>query len=116
MILAECDFGSDSEVAERWGITRRTVSNYRRQLTDDAELLGLYQRKKKEFATSWVDDACKSIKVGALAYQRLCREGGAKDAMLIQAIVAGVKVFGELNVAYTALTDESSSDSESTET
>lgn len=107
MILAECDFGNDAEVAEKWGITRRTVCNYRKQLSEDPALLKLYTEKKKAFAASWVDDACQAIKIGALAYQELCKKKNPKDAMLIQAIAAGAKVFGDLNIAYTALVDSS---------
>ncbi len=113
-ILVEADFANDDEVAERWGITSRTIRNYRSRLETDKELSMLFQLKKQMFCRSWVDDASETIKVGATRLKQLIRVASTEeDAKVIHAIAGACKIMGELNIAYTALTDEPSPDLES---
>ncbi|MEM9264490.1 MAG: hypothetical protein AAGA46_03105 [Cyanobacteria bacterium P01_F01_bin.13] len=114
-VLAESDYATDKEVAGRWKIGVRTLENYRSQLKTDPNLLAEYHKQKTKLSVAWVDDASKTIKVCAETVQDLCKKKNPKHALLIQSVAGAAKIFGELNIAYTALTDEPSPDSESTE-
>lgn len=96
----------DTKTAEKWDVTTRTIRNYRTQLTSNDELFKLFEQKKKIFAESWVEDATAALKAGAERLKSLFAHGSSDDADLINAIAAGCKVLGELNITYTALTDE----------
>lgn len=115
-VLAETDYSTDKAVAGRWKIGVRTIENYRSQLKTDPELLAEYQEQKRRLSISWVDDASKTIKVCANTIQDLCEKKNPKHAMLISSIAGAAKIFGELNIAYTALADEPATDQQSKET
>lgn len=115
-ILVEAEFMGDIKAAEKWDVTSRTIRNYRTRLTSDADLLRLFEAKKKLFAESWVDDATAALKAGAKRLKDLFSDGTSDDSFLITAIAGGCKVLGELNITYTALADEPATDSESSET
>ena len=115
-VLAETDYSTDKEIAGRWRIGVRTIENYRSQLKTDPELLAEYHRQKHRLSISWVDDASKTIKVCAETVQDLCKKKNPKHAMLIQSVATAAKVFGELNIAFTALADEPTADQQSKET
>ncbi|MEL7494642.1 MAG: helix-turn-helix domain-containing protein [Cyanobacteria bacterium J06554_11] len=104
MILAEASLSNDTEVAERWGVSKRTIARYRARLAEDAELSLLVTLKTQMFCRSWVDDAAGVIKVAASEVKRRMRTAtNEDDAKVIHAIAGAAKIFGELNITYTAL-------------
>lgn len=115
-ILVECDFATDKEIAARWNVSTRTIENYRSQLKTDPQLLIEYNKHKDLFAADWVKDASRGIKTFIATLETVVKRKNPKDAQWITATATAAKFIGELSIAYTALTDESSIDSESTET
>jgi len=106
MILAEAEFSDDKDVAERWGVSDRSIRNYRKRLDSDPSFAALFQLKKQLFCRSWVDDAAEVIKVAAVQVKRRMRLAATEeDAKVIHAIAGAAKIFGELNITYTALQD-----------
>ena len=107
MILVEADFFGDKETASRWGITDRSIRNYRSRLAEDRQLSALFQVKRQLFSASWVDDAAKTLKVGlAELNKRIPTARDEDDAKIIHAIAGAVKIVGELKIGHEALIDE----------
>ncbi len=52
-VLFECGFATDESVAERYAITIRTVTNYRRQLASDPLLRGVLASRREAFEREW---------------------------------------------------------------
>lgn len=104
MILAEASLCSDTDVADRWGVSVRTIQRYRSRLAEDAELSLLVRLKTQIFCRSWVDDAASVVKLAATQIKkRICVAQTEEDAKVIHAIAGAAKIFGELNITYTAL-------------
>jgi len=62
LILVQAMFYGDKAAANDWGISRRTVDNYRRKLTTDAELVKLFNITRDEFCKNWLEDAPIAIR------------------------------------------------------
>lgn len=106
MVLVESDFFGDEEVATRWGITTRTIRNYRNRLAIDPQLSALFQVKRQLFAASWIDDASKTLKISLGELSRRVRIAtNEEDAKVIHAIAGAAKIVGELKIAHDALMD-----------
>ena len=106
MILVETDFSTPHRVAEKWGITTRTIRGYRTRLNEDTKLFDLYNAKRTECAKNWIEDTTAAIKAGALRLQDLFTTGKKDDSFLITAISGGIKTLGELNISYSVLKDD----------
>lgn len=105
-ILVEAMFASDSDVADRWGVSVRSIQRYRSRLLEDTQLSALVALKKQLFCRAWVDDAAEVIKVAALETKRRMKTAKTEDdAKVIHAIAGAAKIFGELNITYTALNE-----------
>ena len=53
LILVEALFYGDKRTAKRWGITNRTVENYRYRLNDNEELSNLFNEYRQQFESNW---------------------------------------------------------------
>ena len=105
-ILVESDFFGDDEVATRWGVTTRTIRNYRMRLVEDPQLSSLFQIKRQLFAASWVDDASKTLKIALDELSKRVRTAQCEeDAKVIHAIAGAAKIVGELKITHAALMD-----------
>ncbi len=61
-VLAEAHFHTDEKVAEKYGITRRTVVTYRAAQKDDTELSQLFQQRLDEIAhREWADQLSETL-------------------------------------------------------
>ena len=70
------------------------------------DLLSLFDKKKKQFAETWIDDATAALKAGSQRLKGLFAHSTPEDADLITAIAGGCKVLGELNITFTALKED----------
>lgn len=74
-ILCEAYFGNDEEIAGKYGITSRTVRNYRSAQKDDDELSRLFRQRVKDVETrAWADQLSETLttalrKIGATLEQ-----------------------------------------------
>jgi hypothetical protein len=113
-ILAEAELFGDDATAKRWGITTRTIYNYRDRATSDAKLSESFILKKRVLLVNWQADATKTIKVGLSELnRRIPIARSEEDAKVIHAIAGAIKIVGELKIASDALSEPESSVSDS---
>lgn len=65
-VLIEAVFRSDAESCSKYGISLRTLQNYRRKLHEDPQLAALFATKKALFDRAWADDLVKAMKGAAI--------------------------------------------------
>lgn len=106
-ILAEADLFGDDRTAKRWGITTRTIYNYRNRAQSDAKLSESFTLKKRMLLVDWQADATRCIKVSLAKLTELIPEATKEDADVIHAIAGALKIVGELKIAYDALINTS---------
>lgn len=95
-ILVEAAYFGDKEAADKWGITTRTVQNYRARLDGDAELSAVFLKKKLAWETSWAEEAPAALRAGIRFLMRAAREADPKDPEAIHAIAGAFKLLAEI--------------------
>ncbi|ARV58044.1 hypothetical protein BZZ01_04810 [Nostocales cyanobacterium HT-58-2] len=104
VVLAESELFGDKQTAKRWGISDRTIRNYRTRMSEDEHLAALFHLKKEALTKDWQSDATKALKVSLNKLVELVQDNGKPDQ--IHAVAGAVKIVGELKIAFEALTDE----------
>jgi hypothetical protein len=61
-VLVDAVFNSDKSAALKFGVSERSVRNYRKLLSEDAEFAAFFQIKKEQFDAAWVDDLPVALK------------------------------------------------------
>lgn len=97
LILVEALYFGDKRTAARWGITNRTVVNYRNRLNDDAELSNLFLLKKSQFETDWASKIPASILAG-IDYLGEAAKQTDYSPETIHAIAGAVKILAEIGL------------------
>lgn len=98
LILAESIFLGDRRVAQKWGVTVRTVQNYRQRLRTDDELSLICSVKKKELLDSWITELPAAMRAGTDFIIRAAQESDPKDPNAIHAIAGAMKILAEIGL------------------
>ena len=107
--LTEADFYPDDQIAERWGISRRSIIRYRKELESNpnGELALKVTQYRREYTSRWLDTATRTLIHAMNALE--ARYDSAKsrdDAECIKAIADSLRAVGELKLAAMALEGE----------
>lgn len=103
-ILVEAHFTNDQDVAERWGITSRTIRNYRKGLAKDAQLSTLFQLKKEHYEKEWKAEGVRFLRKALAKLEALIEKADSPD--YIPKVAGAIKIVGELDVVKNALSHE----------
>lgn len=103
IILAEAELYGDKRVSLRWGITDRTIRNYRARAVEDPQLSSLFQLKSQLLEREWTADATKALKVSLDKLIELVKDDGKPEQ--IHAVAGAIKIVGELKIASDALSE-----------
>ena len=63
-ILAEAELFGEKQVAQRWGISVRTIKNYRKRMESDKQLSAFFLEKKELLTVDWSKDATDCLRTG----------------------------------------------------
>lgn len=97
-ILVEAMFYGDRRVAEKQGITTRTIRNYRARLETDENLSVLFHEKKEQFLANWAEDIPIAIRAGIQFIQRAANEADHKSPETIHAVAGAIKILAEIGI------------------
>jgi hypothetical protein len=90
-VLIAALFTSDDKACSKFGITTRTLQNYRRRLITDTELSEAFATRKAKLDEAWSDDFLIPLRKAALvideAFEEIRKDPRAlKNPMLITAV------------------------------
>lgn len=98
-LLFESAFATDAEVARKYGITERTINNYRRRLGEDMLLAGLVAAKRREFEKAWSGTLPVTPAGAADALNEIARQmraGGSVTPEAVEGIAATLRAVARL--------------------
>ena len=102
-ILAEAEFCSDKQIINEYKIDRSTLWHWRKRLKSDPDFFRLFQRRKKQVAESWRDDAVWFMKASLRKLTELVQSDG--NSKQIYAVAGALKIVGELKITGDALSE-----------
>lgn len=76
----------DSEVAKKYGMSRRTVVRYRAALGENAELARLVAEKLRLLEAQWLADVPKALLAAVDFLTRAASEGDVKNPDMVEAV------------------------------
>jgi hypothetical protein len=109
MILAESYFSSDERVAQRWGVSRQTLTRYRRQMATDPLLSRIVALKVKKLSDQWAEDLSRTIKITLNQMSDLIPRMTVEECEILAALSNCLKVTGELSLTAAALLEPGTS-------
>jgi hypothetical protein len=97
-ILVEAAFFGDPQASQRWGITERTIRNYRAKLDEDSELSSFFLVKKQAFESEWATEIPMAIRAGIHFLGEAAKKANPTDPDTIHAIAGAVKILAEVGL------------------
>lgn len=101
-VLLEAAFTTDKAVCVKYGITDRTLRNYRQRLAADANFSAIFHTKKESVDKAWADELGTALRKGIRLIAE-CADGFGQDEQmykrnpeLIAAIAGAVKICAEV--------------------
>lgn len=96
VILAESSLYGDKSTAEKWGITTKTIRNYRARLTVNSQLSLIFQLKKQQLESTWAAELPLALKAGIDFLKRASQSADPNDSEAVKAITQSIKVLTEV--------------------
>ena len=98
VILVEAAYYGDAKTAERWGITDRTIQNYRGRLDSDPELSSYFALKKAAFENEWANEIPAAIRSALRFIVRAGELADPKNPEAIHAVAGALKIVTEVEL------------------
>lgn len=99
--LVEAAYYGDKQAAERYGLTRQTLHNYRQRLSTDDDFLLVFTIKKQAFEDGWADELPGAIR-SAIRYLAFAadkhREVQTVDAQTVHAVAGSLKILADVTM------------------
>ena len=97
--LVEAAYRGDDEAAERWGVTTRTIMNWRARLDEDVEFSAIFAHKKEQFEAGWRDELGLALRAGIDFLKRAAQEADPRKADVIFSVAGAVKILADVNAS-----------------
>lgn len=102
-ILVQSIYRSDKIVASEFGISIKTVQNYRKRMKDDESLALVFREKRQLIESQWADKLGGAILDAIEFIKRAAREADPKDPEVIHAITGSLKIIAQIDITRTAI-------------
>ncbi|MCE5419172.1 MAG: hypothetical protein JJ713_00050 [Acidithiobacillus sp.] len=97
-VLVECLYSDDAKIAHRYGITVRTIQNYRARMRKDARLSQIFAAKKAAFEREWASELAPAIREAIKFLQQAARSADPGDPEAIHAVAGALKILSEVSM------------------
>ena len=97
--LVEAAYSSDREAAKKYGVTERTIRNWKKRLNNDPAFSSIFQKKKQEFESTWADEAPEALKAGIEFLKHAAQQAkkvSSSKPELIHAVAGSTKILFEI--------------------
>ncbi|GEM83626.1 hypothetical protein [Meiothermus hypogaeus] len=103
-ILAEAVTAGDLETCRKYGISPRTLRNYRARLAHDPHLAAFFRSKRQALEGDWVTEVRRSILEGLRFLRLTTQRADPSDPRAVTAIAEALKVMFELEMTREVVT------------
>lgn len=93
--LVEAVYRGDKYAAKHWGVTVRSIQNWRVRLLDDAALVELFTHKRDEAEKNWAADAPLAIRAAVIFILRAAQEAEVTPEM-VHATAGAMKLLADM--------------------
>ncbi len=98
-ILVQSIYQSDKQTAREWGISTKTIQNYRKRMSEDDSLSIAFQRKRELVESSWVDKIGGALLKTINFIERASEEMDTSDPEALHAVTGSFKILAQTDIA-----------------
>ena len=98
IILVEAVFFGDKTTAAKYGISTRTIRNYRKRLSEDAKFSALFQEKKEHAEQEWAHEMPAAIRASIDFLRKAANSAKTDDPDAIHAVAGALKILSEVAI------------------
>lgn len=98
-VLVDAAYTNDERAAEKWGVTRASIWNWRKRLIDDGELLTLFDAKKERFEAEWAQELPNAIRACVDFIKRAALEANHTKPDVIYSIAGALKIVSDIQMS-----------------
>lgn len=98
MILVESSYFGDKRTAKKFGISDRTIRNYRQRLNSDEELAKIFREKNDLSAQEWAHEMPAAIRAAIDFLRRASQEAKTDDPECIHAVAGALKILSDVEI------------------
>lgn len=97
VILVEAAYKGEKQAAKDWGITTRSLRNWRRRLDSDESFSAIFRHKKELAEKDWAQDAPLTIRA-AMAFIRRASQSESQDPEMVHAVAGAMKLLADVTL------------------
>lgn len=94
-VLVAAFLNGDRKTAERYGVTDRTLRNWRKLLDSEPKLSELFRAKKAQASEGWANEVPGAIRSAVTFLRRAAEEGDCRDPNMVHSIAGAMKLLSE---------------------
>lgn len=95
-VLVEAIYIGDRQAAQKYGVSERTIRNWRKRLADDPHFAAFFQHKKSASERDWGADLIPAIRASIEFVQRAARELDTANPEAVHAVAGALKILTEV--------------------
>jgi hypothetical protein len=97
-VLLEAVFSTDAVACEKYGITVRTLCNYRKRLHTDSNFADFFRTKKEAFDLAWVNEMPIALRKAIRFIARATEVADPRNPAVIERIAGAIKIIAEVQM------------------
>ena len=98
LILVHALYSTDKAAAREYGVSERTIENYRKRLGTDVELTEIFILKKAEVEQDWVARIGPAIFSSVDYLEQAAKEISKTDPDAVHAVAGALKILAEISM------------------
>lgn len=96
IVLVEAAFFGDKPTAAKYGVSLRSIHNYRKRLNEDTKLAELFRIKKDQMEQEWAEEMPAAIRASIEFLRKAATEAKTTDPDVIHAIAGALKILSDV--------------------
>jgi len=98
LVLVESIFYGDERVAEKYGISTRSIQRYRKRLQTDDKLSELVALKSRQAQRDWINKLPPAIEASIEFLRKAANAADVNDPQVIHSIAGSLKILSEIEM------------------
>lgn len=98
-VLVEAAYTSDEKAALKYGVSQRSIPNWRARLDTDAEFSSIFHSKRERFEASWADELPTAIRACVDFIKRAALEASPTKPDVIYSVAGALKIVSDIQMS-----------------
>ena len=98
-VLVEAAYSNDEKAALKFGVSQRSIPNWRARLDTDPEFASIFHSKRDRFESSWADELPAAIRACVDFIKRAALEASHTKPDVIYSVAGALKIVSDIQMS-----------------